>query len=249
MTGTATRTGAAKPLKVGELAHRTGVSVRTLHFYDQRGLLSPSRRSASGHRLYGVADIARLQRIRSLQQLGLTLEDIGDCLGSRDFSPARVVALQLARLRGQLADQRRLIDRLEALQKRYEAAEKVSVEEFLDTIEAMTMFEKYFDKDQLEQLEKRKTLVGDQRIKEVEAEWPKLMAEVRAAMDRGEDPKSPAVQQLAQRWMGLVREFSGGDKGIEKSVGKMYQSEAVVHGMDTGPMREMMGYIRRSLAP
>ncbi|MBI3758691.1 MAG: TipAS antibiotic-recognition domain-containing protein [Deltaproteobacteria bacterium] len=191
-------------------------------------------------------DVARKLLILG-RQIGLTLDEITDCLRQRDFSAARIVALQLARLRAQMATQQRLIARLEGLQKHFAAAEKVSAEEFLDTIEAMSMFEKYFDKEQLDQLEKRKTLVGDKRIKEVEAEWPKLMAEVRAAMDRGDDPKSPAVQQLAQRWMGLVREFSGGDRAIEKSVGRMYQGEANVHGMETAPMREMMGYISKAL--
>ena len=43
--------------KVGELAEQTGVSVRTLHYYDEIGLLSPSQRTGSGHRLYDAADL------------------------------------------------------------------------------------------------------------------------------------------------------------------------------------------------
>ena len=58
-------------IKVGEVAKRTGLSVRTLHHYDEIGLLSPSRRTASGHRLYGAGELARLQQIKSLRQLGL----------------------------------------------------------------------------------------------------------------------------------------------------------------------------------
>ena len=57
--------------KVGELAERTGLSVRTLHYYDEIGLLSPSRRTAAGHRLYTAGDVVRLQQIRSLKQPGL----------------------------------------------------------------------------------------------------------------------------------------------------------------------------------
>jgi DNA-binding transcriptional MerR regulator len=47
-------------MKVGELARRTGLTVRTLHHYDEIGLLSPSARTESGHRLYGQADVLRL---------------------------------------------------------------------------------------------------------------------------------------------------------------------------------------------
>ena len=48
--------------KVGELAKRTGLSVRTLHHYDEIGLLSPSGRTQTGHRLYSTEDVLRLSR-------------------------------------------------------------------------------------------------------------------------------------------------------------------------------------------
>lgn len=62
--------------KVGELAEQTGLSVRTLHYYDEIGLLTPSQRTASGHRLYAPGDVIRLQQIKSLRQLGFPLEEI-----------------------------------------------------------------------------------------------------------------------------------------------------------------------------
>ena len=54
-------------LKVGELARRTGLTVRTLHHYDAIGLLRPSERSESGYRLYGDADMRRLYRIIAMR--------------------------------------------------------------------------------------------------------------------------------------------------------------------------------------
>src|SRR6476646_6711292 len=63
------------PWKVGELAKRTGVSVRALHHYDEIGLLSASLRSESGYRLYTEADVIRLQQIRSLRSLGFSLDE------------------------------------------------------------------------------------------------------------------------------------------------------------------------------
>lgn len=61
--------------KVGELAKLTGLTIRTLRFYDQIGLFSPSAHSDSGHRLYNEADLSRLQQILSLKELGLSLEE------------------------------------------------------------------------------------------------------------------------------------------------------------------------------
>jgi hypothetical protein len=54
------------------------------------------------------------------------------------------------------------------------------------------------------------------------------------------------VQQLARRWQELVREFTGGDPGITKSLGRVWQEETTVHGMDTGPMRQLMGYVQKA---
>ena len=66
--------------RVGELAGQTGLTVRTLHYYDEIGLLSPSHRSDAGYRLYTAGDVVRLQQIRSLRHLGFALEEIrGRC--------------------------------------------------------------------------------------------------------------------------------------------------------------------------
>lgn len=73
-------------LKVGELAKRCGLTVRTLHHYDQIGLLRPSARSGSGYRLYGRSDIARLHQIQVLRKLGLSLAEIGGWLDEAPVS-------------------------------------------------------------------------------------------------------------------------------------------------------------------
>src|SRR5260370_39806820 len=89
-------------MKVGELARRTGISVRTLHYYDEIGLLAPSQHSEAGHRLYSALDVVRLGQIRSLRQLGLSLEEVRDCLDPLKFSPQRVVAMHIPRLQEQI---------------------------------------------------------------------------------------------------------------------------------------------------
>ena len=78
-------------LKVGELARRTGLTVRTLHHYDEIGLLRPSLHTGSGHRLYTAGDVARLQQLVALRQLGFSLEDVRACLDRADFSPREVI--------------------------------------------------------------------------------------------------------------------------------------------------------------
>ena len=235
-------------LKVGELSRRTGLTIRTLHHYDAIGLLKPSLHTEAGHRLYTAGDVARLQRIKSLRELGFGLEQVRDCLTDPDLSPRRVLVLHAARLGEQIEHLQRLKQRLEALAEVLDRTEAASVEEFLSVIQEMTMIEKYYTPEQLEQLKQRAGTVSAERIREVEAEWPRLMAQVKAEMDKGTDPASEVVQQLARRWEGLVNEFTGGDPGIFQSLKAMWETEPTIHGMDTGPVREMRAYIDRALA-
>ena len=232
--------------KVGELAKRTGLTVRTLHHYDQIGLLSPSRRTAAGHRLYSEDDVARLQQITSLRSLGFPLEEIRDVLNQGRMSALQVVQLHADRLREQVKSQQRLVERLDALAEGLRTAETVSADQLIQTIEEITMFEKYYTQEQLDYLAKRREQVGEARIKEVEAEWPRLMDEVRAEMDRGTDPCDPRVQEMARRWKGLIEEFTGGNEGIRQSLGNLYQNESTVHGMDVAGMRPLMEYVGRA---
>ncbi len=238
--------------RVGELARRTGLSVRTLHYYDEIGLLSPSRRTEAGHRLYTAADVVRLQQIKSLRHLGFSLEEIRDCLDRPDFPPRRVIEMHLSRLREQIELQQRVRDLLEAIAARLSPAEEVSAEELVQTItEVIGMserLERYYTREQLEELEGRRRALGEERIHRAEAEWQELIEQVRAEMEADTDPASERAQLLARRWMELVQEFTGGNSGIERSVSNMWQQEENIHGMDTSRMREMMEYVSRAIA-
>lgn len=214
-----------KDWKVGDLARATGLTVRALHHYDAVGLLAPSRRTGAGYRVYSEGDVERLQRIVSLRSLGLSLEEVRECLDGQRYTLERVVELHRERLREQIRAQQAAYGRLEALAARLRAAEEVSVEDLIQTIEAITMFEKYYTKEQLEELEARRQQVGEERIQQVQQEWAVLMAEVREEVAKGTDPRGERGRELAARWQSLIDEFTGGNPGIEGSLRRMYEAE------------------------
>lgn len=248
MATTDTTRDGGRALRVGELARRTGLTVRTLHHYDESGLLRPSLRSAAGHRLYTRADVARLHQIRALRTLGLPLAQIRELLDASGITFAGVVELQLSRLRATMAAERRICDRLEALRSMLAAGGEIPLDEMVDTIEEMTTMEKYYTEEQLRTLDARAAALGADRIAAVEAEWKTLIDEVRRHMKAGTDPTSEPIRALAGRWHALIAEFTGGDAGIARSAGQVWQQEENVHGFDAAEMRELMGYIQRSSA-
>jgi DNA-binding transcriptional MerR regulator len=214
---------AADTYRIGELARAAGVTVRALHHYDSLGLLSPSVRTQGGHRLYTAADVERLYRLLALRGLGLPLEEIGPLLEDGD-GVAGTVRRHLERVEQQLgaldALRSRLNRLLGALDGDGEPAPRI-----LEALEAMSMFEKYYTPEQLEQLEERRLAMGDDAIKAVEDDWRQIYAEVRAHREAGTDPADPAVQALLLRAGELIKLFTGGDPGIAASLKRMYEQE------------------------
>jgi hypothetical protein len=170
-------------------------------------------------------------------------------LNRPDFSPFAVIQRHIARLREQIALQQQLCQRLEALAAHLGSAAEVSVEDFLKTIEVMNMVEKYYTPEQLEEIKERGRQLGEDKIRQAEAEWQELIAAVRAEMDKGTDPASEPVRKLGQRWRELVNAFTGGNPQIEKALQKMWHEEENIHGMDTRAMREMREYLARGNPP
>ena len=237
------------PMRVGELARATGVSIRTLHYYDEIGLLVPSLRSEGGHRLYGRDDIERLQRILSLRALGFSLEEIAGCIDNdEEFSARRVVEMHIARMSSQIEEQEMLRRRLQAIAQQLEGAEEVSSEDLIKTIEVMQMVEKYHTPEQLRELDARAQALGPEGLRAAESAWTELMASVREEMQAGTDPKDPRVQELARRWMSLVESFTGGNPEIAGNLKRMWSEEESVMGQQAAEVRELGEYIQRALA-
>lgn len=70
---------------VKKLAHIAGVSTRTLRYYDEIGILKPARINSSGYRMYGQAEVDRLQQILFYKELGVSLDNIGEIINSPSF--------------------------------------------------------------------------------------------------------------------------------------------------------------------
>ena len=227
--------------KVGELAKRTGVTVRTLHHYDQIGLLKPTGRTDSGHRLYSGSDLKRLQAIASLRYVGFSLDEIGQCLdGDGRLTLTQALNIQIERLEHRIEAERRLRARLAAIVDRLNSAETISVDELTETIERTWSMDKYYSADQLDYLARRAKEVGQDRIQQVQREWQELFQSFEDAMNRNVDPASEEVQALARKSADLIKEFTGGDSGVRASLGDMYRQEGgenitAGHGMQTAP--------------
>ena len=204
-------------LKVGELASRSGLTVRTLHHFDQIGLLKPSARSDGGYRLYSRDDVARLHGIQALRHLGLPLKQIGEMLTGDGADLPAIVARQVRALDHEIRQANDLRGRLQLMLDRFDRGGQPELADWLGSLALMATYARYFNPDEI------KTLVGNWRS--IEAEWPALLAEVKAMMARGVPPTDLAMQPLAHRWMGLIHHWLGGDFDLIDRWGRMYGQE------------------------
>ena len=184
-------------LTVGELARRCGLTVRTLHHYDAIGLLKPSVRSAAGYRLYDRANIECLHRIQALHQLGLSLTAIGDALSGPQAPLPEVIDRQLAHLDRELAKTALLRERLLRLRTQLEAGQSPDLADWLDTLETMTMYEKYFSPDELKTL----PLHTDP---DVLPDWKALVMAVQAAMETPARIAAAAAVPVLMPWVSVT---------------------------------------------
>jgi DNA-binding transcriptional MerR regulator len=205
-------------LKVGELAERAGLTVRTLHHYDSIGLLRPSARSDAGYRLYNRDDVARLQQIQALRKFGMALADIGAYLDSPGGSPLVIIEQQLASLDRQIIDATHMRQQLQRVHAQLSKGETPDLSTWLTTLEQMTMYEKYFSKQDLDQLVRFRSNASQE-------EWRKLVGEVQQLMDSGAPPASPAAVALGICWGEMLERATGGNQDLVYKLDQMHQNE------------------------
>src|SRR5712692_3480082 len=101
-------------LKIGQLARRLGLNVRTLRYYESIGLLPPPTRTEAGYRLYLEEDERRLRFVLQAKQVGLSLEEIGQILQLRRHGSAcdyvrETIARHVGSIDAQIAELQRLL--------------------------------------------------------------------------------------------------------------------------------------------
>jgi MerR family transcriptional regulator, thiopeptide resistance regulator len=134
---------------VGRVADLSGVTIRTLHHYDEVGLLSPGGRSAAGYRIYEDRDLERLQRILFYRELGFTLDEISTIVDD----PHTDALGHLRRQRGLLTGR---IDRLSAMVDAIDyEMEAITMDIQLTPEERLEVFGEFRPEDYAEEAEQR----------------------------------------------------------------------------------------------
>ncbi len=215
-------------MKINEVAKLTGVSVRTLHYYDEIGLLPPDEVTESGYRLYGTAALERLQQILFFRELGFALKEIHNILNNPAFD--RTEALEhhkklLLLKRGRLDDLIALVNRT------LKGETEMSFKEFdMSQIEAAQneygkeAEERWGSTEAYKESARRTKEYSKEDWARISAESERIHRELAANMKKG--PAAPEVQQLIADWQAHIsNHFYECSKEILAGLGKMYVAD------------------------
>lgn len=229
-------------LLISDVAKRTGVSAKALRLYEKRGLLQPGMRTAAGYRVYGPDALQRLMQIVLLKHAGFTLGEIGVLLQRDAHRTSLMLAERITALEQDLAVKDRTLRTLRLVAKRMDSASTLDVDELLESIAMSNELKLDLTESERQALLKRAEQLGQDAIETAQRDWPKLIADVRAAMQTGKTPEDPAVQELGRRWHALMQAFTGGDASVTRKLGDAYRSQPqamAAQGMDQEMFRYM----------
>jgi DNA-binding transcriptional MerR regulator len=217
---------------VQQLATLAEVSARTLHYYDEEGVLKPAGVKKNGYRYYEEPELLRLQQILFFRELDFPLEEIKKILSSPSFDMSEA-----------LQDQRKLIEikkkRLSGLVKTIDKTlNKINKKTFMDDKELYGNFskeemeryheeakEKWGGTDAWKQSEIRVKKMGKEGLKKVLEEGGKLTEEIAECMKSGESADGERAQKLFARHYDGLRAFYEPTPEIYRGLAEMYVAD------------------------
>jgi DNA-binding transcriptional MerR regulator len=218
---------------VSEVARLAHVTVRTLHHYDEIGLLVPSDRSRAGYRLYSDDDLARLREILLFRELGFALDAIAELLEQGPAERRTALAQQRERLVAQRAQTDAVIRAVDAALDSLDGGRPMTTEKMFEGFEEFDHAkyedearERWGDTDAFKESARRTKSYGKAEWDAIKAEGGEILAAFAAAMAAGKRPRDPEVQAIAERHrLHIDRWFYPCTKQMHATVAAMYTQD------------------------
>ena len=212
-------------MQIKEFADFTGVSVRTLHYYDEIGLLVPAWvDKATGYRYYDEKSLLRMQEILFYRELDFSLKSIGEILSSPNYDKNKALKEQKRLLMLKKERLERLIFAIDGAVKGENVMKAFDNSEFeKHKAEAK---EKWGKTEAYKEHEEKTKNYGKQKWNDLAEGMDRIMAEFAVCMRKGETPDSAEAQSLVKKLQGHITEnYYRCTKEILAGLGQMYVAD------------------------
>jgi DNA-binding transcriptional MerR regulator len=239
-------------MRVGELAKRAGITVRTLQYYDKEGLLSPSAESEGGFRLYSENDVVKLAQILTMKELGFSLSEIKERMKSLDTMEdvVSLLAEQAMVIRRKIEQLTNALKEIEAFTEEIEQVEQVDFQKYLGILVNMQMKNehywmiKHFDSEILSEMSKR---VSKENVAELIEKINRLFGLSAKYARKGIAPESDKAQKLATEFWEMMMEITGGDMELLQKLNKTAEKFSESHKPANKTYMEAQDFIGQAL--
>lgn len=203
-------------LLIGEVVQRTGLTERAIRYYEERGLVAPTRTS-QGLRMYGERELIRLHHISLLRRARFSLSQIDGILGQRDFNAKEVLDTQIEALEGERALIEHSLAKLRTVRDTVIAKSTIDAETLCTLIKLgeakmvkddwQKIYDKYYTPEQQREWEEsKKKLAANFDQEAYEKKWADLSTRIEAALPLG--PACERAQAFLVEWNALLEPFT-----------------------------------------
>lgn len=212
-------------MRISEVAKLTGITVRTLNYYDEIGLLKPSEITEAGYRLYSREDLEILQQILFFRELDFPLSQIKEIMNNPNYDKEEALKKQKELL---IQQRQRIEGLIKLIEKRIEGDNNMSFKEFdMNEIEenkkkyAKEVKERWGTSKAYEESEKKTSSYNKEKWGDINQETSEIFKGF--AELRNSDPGSEEVQELVRRWQKYITDnFYTCTNEILSGLGLMY---------------------------
>lgn len=212
-------------MRISEVAKLTGITVRTLHYYDEIGLLKPSEITEAGYRLYSREDLEILQQILFFRELDFPISQIKEIMNNPNYDKEEALKKQKELL---IQQRQRIEGLIKLIEKRIEGDNNMSFKEFdMNEIEenkkkyAKEVKERWGTSKAYEESEKKTSSYNKEKWGDINQETSEIFKGF--AELRNSDPGSEEVQELVRRWQKYITDnFYTCTNEILSGLGLMY---------------------------
>lgn len=211
-------------IKIGDLANMTGVTVRTLHYYDEIGLLKPVQITEKGHRLYNMHSITELYRIIAMKDMGFNLDETKDMIKSKDINVLNLVEIQISNVQEEIAQKQLLFSKLLKLKQKLKDNLNLSLEDLQSMLPYInSSADKYFTKEQFDKLKDR--LEDFNSLKDTSSEWFDFIAKLTYCYKNKLSKSDKMANECVNYWNNLTSNLIGKDEQTKDSVFAFHASK------------------------
>lgn len=237
----------------GEVAKKLGVSLRTIRYYDDIGLVEPTSKDDSGRRLYTAEDILQLQKVMLLKETSMPLKDIQNILNQ--ITMERILLLHKEKLERDVEQLSLSLDHTHSLLNMIKLEKDIKWEHLIPLLgedleekrqQRSAAMEMVFSGKEQAVLQENLPKLEDNPM-EV-AKWINIIKRIELCIAEGKVPESPVGQLIAEDVMILSRETFGEDDELAENFWDVRRSEEASNGLGFYPVRqEVLEFLERAM--